>query len=593
MTIVMVVYNQKEQLEFCLNAIRLWGATDQLCSPLRTLIVDNASDDGTADWLALQTDVAYAVTECREPYAKLMNEAVEIIGEDDILLWNPAYILTPGGLGSLEKLLNLNQQIAVATAALLHLEGKTQKQAVKRYEQAIELAMEQEDVEKIVQVERPKTQILLIRKGLFDVVGGFFENCLSEKMVLEEWLIRAKQYGYIFLQNESIMFHQIFKEAVTDDGLKGNILMLKGGNAIIRYTCQQIGQAYRRCGYQVFEFDMKGLPEKTAELDLILRGGLICAFALNNFGWFINQGDRNIWEKYGIPCINFLFDHPVYSFQVLTIAPANGMVACVDRKHKAFVQRYYPSVSRCVFMPLGGHNISDHREWISWKERDIDILYLGGYRDLKDMPLTSFQNLILEEMKKRPDKTVDEIIEAFGMLADPEIEQEKIRKLIEENCNADWYMKLWIRAEVVKRLLDGNIKVDVCGGGWENAEYYTHPNLRCHGELSQLECLEMMRNSRIILNVMPNFRDGTHDRVINAMLGGAVALTDNTVYMKEMFVEGEDYAVYSLKELDQLPNLVNCILKNPQKAEEMTKRAYQKAAKSHTWDARVKELMKE
>lgn len=593
MTIIIVVYNQKVQLELCLNAIRLWGVTDQLCSPLRTLIVDNASEDGTADWLALQTDVAYAVTESREPYAKIANEAVDLVGEDDILLWNPAYILTPGCLGSMERLINTDQQIGAVSVMLLYLRGKTKEQLTEGYEKAVSAAITQENIKNAVYVEMLDTQILLIRKGLFSKVGKLSEKCLTDKMVLEEWLIRVKQQGFVLARNESVQAYQFFKELLIEDGMKGSILLLRAGNAIIRYTCQQIGQAYRRYGYQVYEFDMKGLPEKTSELEEIIKGGVSYAFVLNNFGWFINQMNKNVWELYGIPCINFLFDHPSHSFQALKEAPKNGIVVCVDRKHVNMVRKYFPEISQCVFMPLGGQDISAYRIWKPWNEREIDVLYLGGYKDLKDLSLTPFQEIIVAEMKKSPDRTIEEIIEIHGARDEAGAAKGNIRKLIEENCSADWYMKLWIRAEVVKHLLDGNIKVDVCGGGWENAEFYTHPNLHCHGDLSQLDCLEMIRNSRIILNVMPNFRDGTHDRVINAMLGGAVALTDNTLYMQESFIEGKDYAAYSLKELHKLPELVGGILENPQKAEAMTKRAYQKAAVNHTWDARVKELMKE
>ena len=49
------------------------------------------------------------------------------------------------------------------------------------------------------------------------------------------------------------------------------------------------------------------------------------------------------------------------------------------------------------------------------------------------------------------------------------------------------------------------------------------------------EGVDLMYDSKIVLNTMTWFKDGTHDRVFNGMLAGAVAVTDSSIYMKENF----------------------------------------------------------
>ena len=47
--------------------------------------------------------------------------------------------------------------------------------------------------------------------------------------------------------------------------------------------------------------------------------------------------------------------------------------------------------------------------------------------------------------------------------------------------------------------------------------------------MSADEIVELMHESKIVLSTMTWFKDGTHDRVYNGMLAGAVAVTDTSL----------------------------------------------------------------
>ena len=63
--------------------------------------------------------------------------------------------------------------------------------------------------------------------------------------------------------------------------------------------------------------------------------------------------------------------------------------------------------------------------------------------------------------------------------------------------------------------------------------------------------------SAFVLNVMPWFKSGIHDRVLNAMYNGAVSITDSSSMMDTCFTPQQDYIAYSLDRIEALPDLLN------------------------------------
>ena len=109
-----------------------------------------------------------------------------------------------------------------------------------------------------------------------------------------------------------------------------------------------------------------------------------------------------------------------------------------------------------------------------------------------------------------------------------------------------------------------------------------------------------MADSRIVLSTMTWFKDGTHDRVFNGMLQGAVAVTDTSVYMEEEFkgiYAGGDYGAadaelgfFRLSEIEKLPDMVRYLLDDPGRMQQLADAGYKKALAGHTWEKRAMEL---
>lgn len=241
-------------------------------------------------------------------------------------------------------------------------------------------------------------------------------------------------------------------------------------------------------------------------------------------------------------------------------------------------------------MPLAGDSKLDGlaREW---KDREIEVLYVGSYKGNLDLSLLADGGEeILEKLLQNRDCTTEEVIEKHLREQEGDVSDERIKQEILKHRTVDLYIMTYIRVAVIKALIQGGINVTVYGGGWDAFGYFNDPHFIYKGATSQLECLEVMKNSKIVLNVMPWFKKGIHDRVINAMLAGAIALSDSSIYMDEILEQGKDYVAYDIKQLEQLPEIVRNILAGDN--EEMRRNAFEKAIAKHRWIQRVEEVEK-
>ena len=135
------------------------------------------------------------------------------------------------------------------------------------------------------------------------------------------------------------------------------------------------------------------------------------------------------------------------------------------------------------------------------------------------------------------------------------------------------------------------------GSGWDSCSWIGHSNLIYGGRVSAEEIIGYMQEAKIVLNTMTWFKDGTHDRVFNGMLAGAVSLTDSSIYMKEEFpdqgIEQQKLVMFELGEIEKLPHIVKQLLEDSNWMQQIADRGRMYAEKNHTWKYRAMELEKD
>ena len=100
-----------------------------------------------------------------------------------------------------------------------------------------------------------------------------------------------------------------------------------------------------------------------------------------------------------------------------------------------------------------------------------------------------------------------------------------------------------------------------------------------------------MTNTKIVINKMPLFLDGSHERVFTAMLNGAVCCTDESGYWKQEFIDGESICFYDFQDLDNLENIIKELLLNLDKAGKIAQNGYDIAIHKHQWKNRAEQIL--
>lgn len=377
---------------------------------------------------------------------------------------------------------------------------------------------------------------------------------------------------------------------------------------------EELSRAFCMRGYETKILDVRNIQDSLIELSEFIKEPVTAAITFNNlaFNMELKEGE-NIWEQMGIPCINILMDHPCFYHEALNKAPCNSVVLCTDINHMKYVQRFYPNVSVSGFLPHAGCiHIKNYKKL---KDREIDVLYAGGvsayvndgiYPDwgkYKKFDGKELGEAVLKRLIESPSYTTEETVESILISRGIVLSDEELRLLITDMRYVEGLAVSHFREGAVKVLVEAGIKVTVYGAGWDKSSLAFHPNLDYRGKIPAKEILKKMEDSKIILNTMTWFKNGTHDRVFNGMLSGALAVTDTSGYMLEHFNgfkgfsketeihnENVQLVFFELDQLDKLPEKIKYLLGHLEQAQVLADFGYQKANEEHTWDVRAKEI---
>lgn len=112
-SIIVLTYNNLEYNKLCINSIRNYTRPETY----ELIIVDNASTDGTLEWLKEQNDIKLIVNSINEGFPKGCNQGIAIAEENnDILLLNNDTIVMPNWLDNLQTALHSSDTVGAVGA---------------------------------------------------------------------------------------------------------------------------------------------------------------------------------------------------------------------------------------------------------------------------------------------------------------------------------------------------------------------------------------------------------------------------------------------------------------------------------------------
>ncbi len=370
------------------------------------------------------------------------------------------------------------------------------------------------------------------------------------------------------------------------------------------YFSLQIAEAMKELGHEIFIYDLSKPWESTEKFFRFFEEGNTALINFNFHGmsgehYFLDENDTTMWEALHIPSYNIVVDHPMYYHHFLERVPSNYHHISIDKNHEAYMRRFFPEIKNGPFLPLAGTQLHPGKTNVPIAFRKYDVTMVGNYCRPStfdkyitriDDEYTAFYHRMIEDLFAHPDLTVEEVAQAHLLAELSEVPEEELKKTMAALTFIDLYVRYTFRGRAVQELVDAGITVHVFGDGWNLLECRHPENLRIMNSLNSEGCLKRLCQTKLSLNVMPWFKNGAHDRIFNTMLNGSVCLTDSSIYLDEILHDGKDCRLYSLKEMERLPEIAKELLADPDRMQAVADGGYELAKAGHTWAHRAKEL---
>ena len=367
----------------------------------------------------------------------------------------------------------------------------------------------------------------------------------------------------------------------------------------------QLDKKFRSLGHETFFYNCYDELDSFSRLQKFIEPGNTVTFSFNFHGLmddgFLCSGREPVfWDDSGIPFVNMVIDHPYYYHRFFRHVPQKYTQICIDINHIRYMKRFFPEIRCDDYIELGGTSILDTVPRIPYKERKYDLIFTGNYTNPDtfekfyadmDEPVRNFYHELRDRLIEDSESTVEDMAEKmiraeFG---------DKVTDAYLRECNAnliacDLQVRHYFREKAVTRLADAGFKISTFGGGYENAPCRHPENIKQNGIVSSQACLDAIAQSKVVLNVMPWFKDGAHDRVFNTMLNGAISLSDHSKALDREFINMENIAFYNLKNIDGIVDVYQKLIDDPDLAESIAEAGYQEALMHHSWSSRAVEI---
>lgn len=373
------------------------------------------------------------------------------------------------------------------------------------------------------------------------------------------------------------------------------------------YFSLQIAEEMKRLGHETFIFDLSKPWTSTQKFfgDFFEKGNTVLInfnfHGMSGEDYFLDESGRSMWDALQIPSYNIVVDHPMYYHHFLEKVPSNYHHISIDRNHEKYMRRFFPEIENGPFLPLAGTQLYKDRSNVPISQRRYDVVMVGNYcipRTFEkyitriDEEYTAFYYGMIDELFAKPWRTIEEVAQEHLLREIGEIPEEELKKAMASLTFIDLYVRYTFRGRAVQELADAGIKVHVFGDGWDRLECKHPENLILMNNLDSEGCLKKLRQTKLSLNVMPWFKDGAHDRIFNTMLNGAVCLTDSSIYLDGILEDQKNSAIYSLSEMEKLPEIAGALLEDTDKMQSIADSGYQLAQGGHTWAHRAGVLHK-
>lgn len=204
-SIIIVSWNSRKYLEYCLKSV-----ITQEEVPIDVIVVDNASEDGTQEYIREYfPSVKLICNHENIGFARANNQAILINNNPYLLLLNSDTIMAQNTIAQMEEYMERNLLVGAIGPCLLNLD-KTIQSSIRKYPKLVsaitdnlpEIGIKQQLQEEILRyrnvagnVEAVSGACIFVRRDVVDAIGPLDEDFFFYVEDLD-WCYRIREIGY-------------------------------------------------------------------------------------------------------------------------------------------------------------------------------------------------------------------------------------------------------------------------------------------------------------------------------------------------------------------------------------------------------------
>lgn len=416
--------------------------------------------------------------------------------------------------------------------------------------------------------------------------------------------------------------------------MKKAIICINGVETLDFFS-KQIKEELEKRKIKVFGLDLKNLKKSLKKMQKFIEPRQTTLITFNFEGLereeyiYNEKNKRYVWQELKVICINIVVDHPYYYYDRLNDLIEdfsadnyfdNYLHVSIDKKHKCYMKQYYKIIKNNEFLPLAGTKIFNEEDRGSEyqntkvqcdenkninkkiKDRKIDIVFAGNYTPEYEFEkninwineeYAEFYRDIIETLKEKTDKTFEEIAHKKCVKTLGNIKDEDFINVMNKMIFIDLYIRNYYRGKAVKEIVMSDHKIVVIGKGWEKLKKDIPcdkwKNIKHIKQTNTEECLKLIADAKISLNVMPWFKDGAHDRVFSSILNGAVCLTDSSKYLEKELKNEEGVIYFKLNEEKNIGEIIDKY--DDSRLQKIVDDGNKKVIEKHRWNKRTEKII--
>lgn len=384
------------------------------------------------------------------------------------------------------------------------------------------------------------------------------------------------------------------------------IALLKGQSAYdaLRVFLDEIHQAFLRRGDEVAMIDLAGLSDLAGPLEQARAGGPVdLVYSFNILAEYRDRRGRSVGQILEAPHVFHYVDYPFTQAPRLDQTTAGSAILTIDASHAEAVRSVYGAehfgcVDFCPHAAIGDPAPLSSSVQAFADDRPIPVLFAGTFYKAGDPPWAQIKGPARKIFADAADlaasvewmpalQALDQAMSAHGLNPD----DPQFREFRKNAVMVNDHVRAGRRFEALKAAARAGVPLHVFGRGYEK-HLYRFKNVTYGGEADFRRTVELMRQSRVVLNINANFGRGSHERPLTALMAGAAVMTDASAFYADHFVEGRDLGVYRWKALDEGMAALAELAADPARARDMAAAGQARVTADHRWDNRLDAIIR-